>query len=199
MTPLVLQNIRIGAHPHQVGIFGCILTSSTTSADLLEIAQDISSACHVTFQLVNADYVVSHDHLLFATLHALTMYQRGQQRASTLGMEILRFAAIQRQISVALKLLGLTNSTRRLGAILVNGEPSALQRAYAMFYQRVDATDDSTVLEITSAKKANAIQEIFEISEDELAAMTPTKKTEDRWLVLQKLVYDRCALLVLSR
>lgn len=199
MTPLVLRKVLIGAHTHHVGIFGCILTSPPTSTDLVELVQDISSACQVTFQLVNADYVVSHDHLLFATLHALTMYHRGQQRASTLGMEILRFAAIQRQISIALKLLGLTNSTRRLGAILVNGRPSVLQRAYALFYQRVDATDDSTVLEITSTKKANTIQKIFEISEDELTAVTPTKKNADRWLALQKLVYDRCALLVLSR
>ncbi len=199
MTSLLLQETHIGSTLHQVGIFGGTLAKSGTGSDLVELAQQIASDHDVTFQLVNADSIASPKHLLFAAIHALTAFHRGTQRASTLAMELLRFAAAQRQISHALNLLGITESTLHLGGVIIGKNVTTIQKVHQEFLRLANATDDPTVLEINSKKKERAIQDAFQISPRELNAIMISESVEDRKAALQKLVFDRCALLAISR
>jgi tRNA threonylcarbamoyladenosine modification (KEOPS) complex Cgi121 subunit len=114
-------------------------------------------------------------------------------------MEILRFAAAQRQISQALKLLGVSESTRRFAGVLTNSNVAELESAYQVFLKLTEATDDPSVLILNTSKKAQMIQSVFQIPDEELEAICPSKKEKARWLALQKLVYDRCALLAIAR
>lgn len=199
MTSLLLQETRVGPTIHQIGIFGGTLTKSGAATDLVEFAQRIASDYDVTFQLVNADTVASPKHLLFAAIHALTAFHRGTQRASTLAMELLRFAAAQRQISQALNLLGITESTLHLGAVIIGENIIKIQNVHRDFLRLANVTDNPGVLEINSKKKERAIQDAFQITPKELDATMMSESSEDRRGALQKLVYDRCALLAISR
>ncbi len=199
MTPLLLQETRIGSTLHQIGIFGGTLAKSGASSDLVELAQQLASDHDITFQLVNADTIASPNHLLFAAIHALTACHRGTQRASTLAMELLRFAAAQRQISQALNLLGITESTIHLGGIIIGENVTKIQNVHQNFLRLANVIDDPVVLEINSKKKERAIQDAFQITPRELKAIMISESTEDRISALQKLVYDRCALLAITR
>ena len=114
-------------------------------------------------------------------------------------MEILRFAAAQRQISQALKLLGVSESTRRFGGVLTNSNAEELESTYQDFLKLAEATDDSSVLILNTSKKAQMIQSVFQIPDGELEAICPSQKQKERWDALQKLVYDRSALLAIAR
>jgi tRNA threonylcarbamoyladenosine modification (KEOPS) complex Cgi121 subunit len=195
----LLQEARIGPTLHQIGIFGGTLAKSGTSSALVELAQQIASNHDATFQLVSADTVASPKHLLFAAIHALTAFHRGTQRASTPAMELLRFAAAQRQISQALNLLGITDATLHLGGVIIGENISTIQNAHQDFLRLANVTEDPVVLEINSKKKERAIQDAFQITARELDAIMVSKSSEDRIEALQKLVYDRCALLAISR
>ena len=199
MTSLLLQETRIGPTLHQIGIFGGTLAKSGASSDLVELAQRIASDHDAAFQLVNADSVASSKHLLFAAIHALTAFHRGTQRASTLAMELLRFAAAQRQISQALNLLGITDTTIHLGGVIIGENVIKIQNAHQDFLRLANVTDDPVVLEIKSKKKERAIQDAFQITARELDAIMISDSSKDRREALQKLVYDRCALLAISR
>ncbi|MFX1300591.1 MAG: KEOPS complex subunit Cgi121 [Promethearchaeota archaeon] len=199
MTALLLQETRIGPTLHLIGIFGGTLAKSGASSDLVELAQRIASDHDAIFQLVNADTVASAKHLLFATIHALTAFHRGTQRASTVAMELLRFAAAQRQISQALNLLGITDSTLHLGGVIIGENITKIENVHQDFLRLANVTDNPIVLEINSKKKERAIQDAFQITARELEAIMLSESSEDRIESLQKLVYDRCALLAISR
>lgn len=199
MAPLIVQEVIIGSSRHQVGIFGCTLTSPLIPEAIINLTQQIAFTPDSTFLLVDADFVAGADHLLFATIHAFSAFNTQTNRASTRQMEILRFAAAQRQISQALELLGISKSTRRIGGVLASTKESTLESAYHKFLQLTEASDDPAVLEVDTAKKAQAIQSRFHISADELEAICPSKKPAARTQALQKLVFDRCALLAITR
>jgi tRNA threonylcarbamoyladenosine modification (KEOPS) complex Cgi121 subunit len=199
MAPLNVQEVLIADTTHQVGIFGCRRATPLMPDDVTAVTHPVTSLHGLTLLLVDADFVAGADHLLFATIHALSAFHQQTNRASTREMEILRFAAAERQISHALSLLGVSESTRRFGGVLLNSSSTILDSAYLEFLNRVEATDDASVLELTTPAKAQVIQKMFQITKAELDAICPSRKPNDRRLALQKLVYDRCALLAITR
>jgi tRNA threonylcarbamoyladenosine modification (KEOPS) complex Cgi121 subunit len=198
VAPLHLQKIIIGPSTHMAGLFGVTLTEPLSPESLFNLLEPMMNAKALNMQLVNADFIASPDHLLFATIHALTAFQRGTNRASTLPTEILRFAAAQRQISKALDTLGLDHHTTHIGGVLVHKDASQLRQAYQEFIRVVPCKETPEVLGITSKEKLTGIQKLFEITDIELEATASTTRLSDRQLAVQKLVYDRCALLAIS-
>lgn len=199
MSPLLVQEVFVGSESHQVGVFGFIRSTPLIPETIARLAKQFESTHRVTLQLVDADKVAGPDHLLFATLHAYTAFHHKTNRASTLAMEILRFAAAQRQITEALNQIGVSSATCRFGGVLTNSETTSLETAYHGFLSVVDGADDTSVLEITTERKEQIIREAFQIREDELVAISPSMKPEDRRQALKKTVYDHCALLAISR
>jgi KEOPS complex subunit Cgi121 len=195
LSPLQIHDVTVGSSSHQVGIFGCTLLKGQPVSILLEHSEKISAQYNITLQLINADGIAGATHLLFATLHALMAFRRKTHRATTLGMEILRFAAAQRQITKALELLGITDNIKQIGGILADTSSDVLFKAYEEFLKLTGAKDSPDVLDITSSAKEQIIKEVFGISELELQTTTLSKTLTDHRLALQKLVYDRCALL----
>jgi tRNA threonylcarbamoyladenosine modification (KEOPS) complex Cgi121 subunit len=195
---LHLEQILIGASPHFVGLFGVTLTQPFSPEALFAQLESVMNATEAKLQLVNADYIASTDHLLFATIHALTAFHRGTNRASTLPTEILRFAAAQRQISKALDALGLDHRTERIGGILVHTDSSELNQVYQELLRLLSCTETPEVLEITSTEKLTMIQKRFQITDLELEAVASTTRFAERRQAVQKLIYDRCALLAIS-
>ncbi len=167
--------------------------------EIREITRQVTSKQDLTFLLVDANFVAGADHLLFATIHAFTAFSRKTNRASTRQMEIIRFAAAQRQISQALNLLGVTENTRGFAGVLADSNSTILESTYLDFLNLMEATDDPALLELKTKQKAQAVQTAFQISDEELDAICPSRKPKERRLALQKLVYDRCALLAITR
>jgi KEOPS complex subunit Cgi121 len=60
-----------------------------------------------TIQLLNAQGIAGRDHAMHAAIHALKAFQREENIAQDLGLEICVRASGQRQISQALNLLGI--------------------------------------------------------------------------------------------
>jgi len=199
MTNLILHEVKVDDSSHVVGVFGCSLPSPVPTSTLLDHSRAIAEELGVTLQLFKADRVAGPHHLLFAALHALHSFQRGVQRASSLGMEILRFAAAQRQISRALTLLGITDDTRRLAGVILNESPSVLRQAHTRFLAVTGAEDAPQTLQIRSPAKENQIRQAFDISEKELAAIAASRHASDRRAALAKLVFDRCALTAIEK
>lgn len=198
VSPLSFFDVHIAKSSQPVGVLGCSLPLPVDVNDLLSVVQDISDEWQITFQLLDAAYVAGPQHLVFATSHALNAFHYGAQRASALGMEILRFAAAQRQIHRAIAILGIRDSTQQVGGVLLGGTRETLTKSYKVFLNRTGSTDNPKVLEVISDQKEAVLLEAFNISMVELHSTMTSKRVKERRQALQKLVFDRCALLAIT-
>ncbi len=199
MTPLLLYDITVGGEENIVGIFGCTLLIPSSTESLLSKSQRLADDMKATLQLVDAERIASPLHLLFATHHALQAFHQCTQRANTVGMELLRYAASQRQITRALDILGVTDSTTQVGGVLLGGSQESLRLIYLKLLSEIGAEDTPQVLEINSSAKAEAIQLAFDLGSTELEAILATDSPVDRYHAITKLVYERCALLAIEK
>ena len=73
-------------------------------------------------QLLNADSIVSKNHIIHGVNQAFLAFERDENLAKDLSVEIVLRCSAQRQISKAFKMLGLKEGNMNLCAILINSE-----------------------------------------------------------------------------
>lgn len=137
-------------------------------SEFLSALKGLASRHGCIIQALDADKVVSNEHLTVAAKKALQAFSRGRNIAKDLGMEILRYASGERQIERALS-IGLSSSTCRVVLVLASAPGSS--RAECRF---PDASEISCVIEedgLGCSFKEDAVKEAFSISEDELLAV----------------------------
>lgn len=127
-------------------------------------------------QLLNADSVVSKNHIIHGVNQAFLAFERGENLANDLSVEIVLRCSAQRQISKAFKILGLKEGNIGLCAILINSKDHAHELS-SIF------TRDDDVL-IPNEEK---LVEIYKISDDELQNMSIEEIIIDR---ITKLTVD---------
>jgi len=94
---------------------------------ILAAMREFSTGQGVEVQLFDAASVVNSDHLRSAAAHALRSRERNTMRSGSLPMEILLYASGRRQIRDAMAILGLSDRTERVAAVLVG--PGARSKA----------------------------------------------------------------------
>ena len=67
---------------------------------------------------MDADLVCGADHLISAALHALRAWERGENTASSIGMEAMLYASGERQISKAITKMGMKTGGDRVALLL---------------------------------------------------------------------------------
>ena len=71
-------------------------------------------------QLLNADAIVSKNHITHGVNQAFLAFDRGENLAKDISVEIALRCSAQRQISKAFKILGLKEGEMNLCAVLIN-------------------------------------------------------------------------------
>lgn len=102
------HNIQIAGFKSNINNFG----------NLMSDINKISKNC--TVQLLNADGIAGYEHILHATIHAIKSFERDENIAKDLGLEICVRASAQRQISKALSILGIKEGEMNICAVAVD-------------------------------------------------------------------------------
>jgi KEOPS complex subunit Cgi121 len=89
------------------------------SARLISALKDLQSRYGCIAQALDADLVVSKEHICFAAEKALAAFSEGRNIAKDIGMEIMRYASGERQIERAF-VIGITDRTKRIALVLAN-------------------------------------------------------------------------------
>jgi len=147
-------------------------------------------------QLLRADRVAGREHIIFSARNAVDSFQSKDRRAKHLSMEFLLFASGEHQIIEAIKLLGVTASSRELALVGFSetGLDGKLLSNRAM--ESVKGIPDDTVLQIETRKKAEDLKSAYNIPDKELnASKMPTEEDSS---VLKRLIIERSALLALE-
>ena len=117
------------------GLIGCLGISDIMHLDNLEILGFRATITSVNdtlsqineikkdgeiIQLLNADAIVSKNHIVHGVNQAFLAFERGENLAKDISVEIALRCSAQRQISKAFNILGLKEGEMNLVAILIN-------------------------------------------------------------------------------
>lgn len=133
-----MENIQI------LGLKGTINSIGET----LDLIDSIKEEGEI-IQLLNADSIVSKNHIIHGVNQALLAFDRGENLANDLSVEIALRCSAQRQISKAFKILGLKEGEMNLCAILINSKDhtSELSEIFTLD-DTVFESDDENLIKI---------------------------------------------------
>jgi KEOPS complex subunit Cgi121 len=150
----------------------------------------------IPLQVFDAAVIASQQHLLFATLNALTAFEQGQRISENLAVEILLYASGQRQISKAIELMGVKPTTATIAVAFLTATPDDAETMEAKLTQAIPGVRDDRVLAFQAGKVERVIN-AFAVTDRELAAVADDG--ENPWVALVKIVIERGALLAIDR
>lgn len=147
------------ANLDNVEILGFKGTIESIPKTLEEIDNIRNSCCDVgTIQLMNADAIAGPKHLEHGTIHAMNAFERGDNLANDLGIEILLRTSAQRQISKAFKILGLKEGEMNIAVVMIDCPDYFIDELSNIFIR------DDSVLEADESK----LMKIYDIPQKEL-------------------------------
>jgi KEOPS complex subunit Cgi121 len=150
----------------------------------------------IPLQVFDAAVIAGQQHLLFATLNALTAFEQGQRISENLAVEILLYASGQRQISKAIELIGVKPTTVTIAVAFLTATPDDAETVEAKLTQVIPGVRDDRVLEFQAGKVERVIN-AFAVTDRELEAVADD--AEKPWGALVKIVIERGALLAIDR
>ncbi len=174
MTEEIKTNQEIDLKKIQIAGFKCNLTDFNK---VMEDVRNIDPNCVI--QLMDADSVAGVEHVLHSTIHAIKAFSRNENIAKDLGLEICVRTSGQRQISQALRMLGIKNGRVNICAVAVGCECNIMESLVNILGNR-----DDSVLELDT----NKLRSIFDISDVELET-TPN---------ISKILMEKTALLIIE-
>lgn len=124
---------------------------------LMNSINGISKNC--TVQLLNADGIAGREHIIHAAVHAIKAFERNENIAKDLGLEICVRASAQRQISKALSILGIREGKMNICAVTVDCSENIMDELGNILDKR-----DDTALDPDEA----LLKDIYDISEGEI-------------------------------
>lgn len=129
----------------------------TNFKNLMDATNKISKNC--TVQLLNADGIAGREHILHSTVHAIKAFERNENIAKDLGLEICVRASAQRQISKALSTLGLKEGEMNICAVAVDCSENIMDELGTILDKR-----NESVLE----PDETLLKDIYGISDEEI-------------------------------
>ncbi len=178
-----------------VAVAGFRLARVSDPGALLERLRKRDELKGVVFQLLDAGLVAGPEHLLISAMNAMRAFELGLNVSSDLGLEMLTFASAQRQISNAIKLMGLKPGELDVAAVVIAGSEEAIGRALGALAEELRAARDDTVLDVDE-QKAGRVARAFGLSEDELSSCS---RLGGRPEVVKSLVLEQVALSIVYR
>jgi tRNA threonylcarbamoyladenosine modification (KEOPS) complex Cgi121 subunit len=150
-----------------------------------------SLPCDSEIQLFDADLIATWQHLYFAVINALTAFKTKRNLSNSVAVEAALYASGQRQITKAIAQIGVTPHTNNVAVIILSTNAGVAKAFLETLSAKLNMLPDESVLELTEGK-AKRLKQVFDISELELEAVSPSGYTEK---ALVDLIIERVALL----
>ncbi len=161
--------------------------------DAGELISRLQSRFQISCQLLDVNKVPGSKYLLHATVNAVRAFESGQRISRTLGMQILLYAAANKQIGQALAQVGVTKSTTQIAAILVGDEEQNVEHAASSFEESLPCRDQDEILDHWTPLRLRNVNSIFGIERREVSAVI--RKGEKKVEAIERLAIERSALL----
>ena len=107
---------------------------------------------------MNAEGIAGKKHVTHATIHAIKSFSRDENIANSLGLEICVRTSGQRQISQAIKMLGIKNGNIKVCVVAIDCDDNIMETLDNLLGER-----DDSVLDADEDK----LKELYNITENE--------------------------------
>ncbi len=107
-----------------IAVFGAHGTISDVD-DFLADLSVFSKKENQIIQAFDAEVVFGSDHLISATKHAQRAFKQGTNATNSLPLEILLYAAGERQIQKAIKKIGVKRGKQKIAFVLIDSKKNA--------------------------------------------------------------------------
>jgi len=151
----------------------------------------------VSIQLVDLDNVAGSRYLFLATYNALKSFRSKQPIARSLRMEILLYAAGNRQIGEALKNVGITPETRKVAAIAVGKSRGQVLESAAGLSAILKKEESDDLVDRWDQDRIKRVRSVFGIGDKEIRALR--HKNENVVKMLERLAIERSAVLAVKK
>jgi KEOPS complex subunit Cgi121 len=142
-----------------------IVDLKSLMTQIKDICNEMGSGC--TIQLLRADGIAGHDHVMQATIQAIKSFGRDENIAKDPGLEICVRASAQRQISLALEILGIKEGNMGVCAVALNCEKDVFNKL-----EKILGCKNDDVLH----PDESMLKEIYGISDDEIETFGSLKR-----------------------
>ena len=145
----------------------------------LEKVRVFSEENNVILQVFDADVIYGKKHLISALFHAKRAFEENKNTTNTLEMEILLYAAGERQLKLAIPKIGFKEGEVNIASLFYNENDMDLELIVEKFLKKFDLKKDNKVLkgDINTLKK-------FKISDSEIKTVSEDKFGD---LILEKI------------
>ena len=144
-------------------------------------------------QFFDAKKVAGPQHIYFAALNAMNAYEKKINISNNLAVESLLYASAQRQITKAVKMLGIMQDTSEVAALIIAENSHEKKDGLCLVSKMIPGERNDSVLELTN-QKIMSIKKLFGISDLEFEAKLKNQELEKEDLT--DLIIERMALLV---
>jgi tRNA threonylcarbamoyladenosine modification (KEOPS) complex Cgi121 subunit len=150
---------------------GIRLTAPLKIDQVLNQIQTITQNRKVPLQIIEAKYLAGPRHAFHAGNLAVTAFHEKRARANRIEVEILLYITGKRQIGEAITSAGVRKETKQIAIIALGSSETAVQMAVEDLRKTLHAEPDDNLLEISRTKR-RSLQELFEITDQELGLVT---------------------------
>ncbi len=140
-----------------------------------------------TNQVFDASSIAGKEHLVHATRLAIIAHATKKNFASSMNIELVCWAAAERQITRAFEKVGLRKNSKDLAILTLGDSRARVNQASINIRHELSLKRADDVLDVTR-EKVSKLLKVFSIQNDELK-IAP----------IQKLVLERIALLTLEK
>jgi KEOPS complex subunit Cgi121 len=147
---------------------------------------------NIPLQVLDAAYIAGKQHVLFATINALSAFKQGNNLSTHIEVEILLYLSAQRQISKAIELIGVKTHTRQIVVIFLTSNRAEAKRK-EIILQSISGQRDDTIINLDEKKRPH-LMKAFNISPIQLQA-TALQGLD----ALEALIIEKSAMLAVSK
>jgi KEOPS complex subunit Cgi121 len=172
MVEIIRTNNKIEEFNIQIGGFKSKVMDYKL---LINEIDNLNNGCII--QLMDAEGIAGRKHVTNAAIHAIKSFSRNENIAKSLGLEICVRTSGQRQISQALKMLGIKSGNIEICAVAIDCDDNIMQKLANLLGRRDDV--------------------VLEADEDKLKKLYNIKEIEAETAgSVSKLLIERTALLI---
>ena len=171
-----------------------VTITAATNTNITDINMTLSEldkqVAGTVFQLFDADKITDQYHLYYAAANAYYAMENGGNISNKLEVETLLYASTQNQISKAIKLIGVSETTQRIAVVVISEqENDPVASEIADYLGDVDIK----AFEMNQAK-FEALKKLYEITDTAIETVGC-----DRYKALTSLITEKSTLISLRR
>ena len=140
--------------------------------------------------------IIDEFHLLSSAQNAVHAMQGDYMISRALDVELVVYSSAQRQIGVALDIMGLKNNLSTLGVVCIDKDESKVHACLGEVSSRVGKM--VSPMFVPTPKKVNSLMDIFGVSEEDLNQFIEENDLESRAQALSKCIVSRVSMVALG-